>query len=281
MRIAITAASGHLGSEIVKATSSIFPEADVVALARTPERARGLGVEVLPGDYEDRAELEHSLRDVDSVLLVSGMAAPDLRIEQHRNVIEAARNSGVRKLVYTSVQGAESGTAFSPIVASNRQTEEDIRSSGLDWAIGRNGIYIEPDVEYVQSYVEMGGIRNCASDGRCGYTTRSELAYAYAQILADDRHIGHTYNLHGDAITQQELADYINGAFGTELTYTSMTVDEYRDDRIAELGEFMGQVIAGIYEGIREGAADNPSHYELAAGKEHVSWPEYFGQLAN
>jgi NAD(P)H dehydrogenase (quinone) len=280
MNIAITAASGQLGTEIVKATTSLLPSANVIALARTPDRAKHLGVEVRPGDYENRDVLQESLQSVDAVLLVSGMDAPDKRIEQHRNVIDAARSAGVSKIVYTSVQGAEEATAFSPIVQSNRQTEEDVRRSGLEWSIGRNGIYIEPDVEYVANYVRAGGITNCAGDGRCGYTTRSELAYAYARMLSDDRHNGQTYNLHGDAITQYELAKYLNDAFGTSLTYTPITVEAYRTDRTAELGDFIGTVISGIYQGIREGEADNPSHYLEAAGREHLSWPAYFAQLA-
>ncbi|NNE94952.1 MAG: SDR family oxidoreductase [Acidimicrobiales bacterium] len=279
MRVAITAASGRLGAEIVKATAALSGT-EVVGLARTPANAHGLGVEIRPGDYDRPEQLRDSLRSADAVLLVSGMDAPDKRIGQHRNVINAARDAGVRKIVYTSVQGAEEGAAFSPIVQSNRQTEEDVRQSGMDWVIGRNGIYIEPDIDYVDSYVEAGGITNCAGDGRCGYTTRPELAYAYARMLTDDEHNGRTYNLHGDAITQYELADYLNFAFGTNLTYSPVSVEDYRADRVAELGEFLGDVIAGIYEGIRNGAADNPSHYAEAAGRRHISWPDYFAQLA-
>lgn len=279
MKVAVTAASGRLGSEIVKALVALGDTTDVVGLARTPKNAEHLGVEVRPGDYNDRGVLEQSLQGVDTVLLVSGMDAPDKRIDQHRNVIEAAKSAGVTKIVYTSVQGAEKTTAFSPIVQSNRQTEQDVRGSGLAWVIGRNGIYIEADVEYIDAYKEAGGIANCAGDGRCGYTTRSELAYAYARMLTEDAHNGHTYNLHGEAITQYELANYLNMAFGTDLQYTPVTVEEYRADRVAALGEFMGTVIAGIYEGIRNGEADDPSHFSQAAGRDHVSWEEYFASL--
>ena len=280
MNVAITAASGQLGSEIVGATLALLPSANVIGLARTPENARHLGVEIRPGDYDQRGVLEESLQSVDAVLLVSGMDAPNKRIEQHRNVIDAARSAGVKRIVYTSVQGAEQDTAFSPIIQSNRQTEEDVRRSGLEWAIGRNGIYIEPDVEYVDNYVEAGGITNCAGDGRCGYTTRPELAYAYARLLTEEKHNGHTYNLHGDAITQYELAGYLNSGFGTDLTYTPMTVEEYLENRVAELGDFLGTVITGIYQGIRDGEADNPSHFFEAAGREHAGWPAYFAELA-
>lgn len=279
MKVAITAASGQLGTQAVKAVLDLSPSANVVGLARTPDKAKHLGIEIRPGDYNQKEVLEESLQSVDAILLVSGMDAPERRIQQHRNVIEAARSAGVEKIVYTSVQGAEEATAFSPIVQSNRQTEEDVRRSGVAWVIGRNGIYIEPDIEYIETYKKAGGITNCAGDGRCGYTTRPELAYAYARLLTEEKHNGRTYNLHGDSITQNELADYLNSAFGTDLTYTPMTVEEYRRDRVAELGDFLGTVITGIYQGIRDGEADNPSHYLEAAGREHVSWPTYFASL--
>jgi NAD(P)H dehydrogenase (quinone) len=279
LKIAITAVNGQLGTEIVKATSALLSKENVIGLARTPDKAKNLGIEIRPGDYDDKNVLEKSLQSVDTLLLVSGMAAPEKRIEQHRNVIRAAQNSGVKKIVYTSVQGAEENTAFSPIIQSNRQTEQDICNSGLDWVIGRNGIYIEPDIEYIETYKKSGGIFNCAGDGRCGYTTRPELAYAYARMLIQDKHNAQTYNLHGEAITQYQLAEYLNRAFGTDLIYTPVTVEEYRKERIAELGEFLGTVIAGIYQGIQEGKADNPSHYFDAAGREHESWQTYFSNI--
>jgi NAD(P)H dehydrogenase (quinone) len=278
MTIAVTAASGKLGAEIIQALSRLGTH-PVVGLARTPAKVQHLGVEIRPGDYGSQADLEESLRAVETVLLVSGMDEPSKRVEQHRNVIRAAKNTGVRKIVYTSVQGADAGTAFSPVVQSNRQTEQDIQDSGLDWAIGRNGIYIEPDVEYIDAYKQGGCVANCAGDGKCGYTTRPELGYAYARMLTESRHNGQIYNLHGEPITQQQLADYLNEAFGTDLMYRQMSVAEYREERIAELGEFLGNVIAGIYEGIRNGAANNESHFAMAAGRDHQSWREYFDGL--
>ena len=279
VKIAITAASGQLGSEIVKATCLVIGQENVVGLARTPAKAAHFGVDVRQGDYNNQEALATSLQGIDTVLLVSGMDAPDKRIGQHRNVIAAAKAAGVTKIVYTSVQGAEAGTAFSPIVQSNRQTEQDVRNSGLQWVIGRNGIYIEPDVEYIATYQKAGEIANCAGEGKCGYTTRPELAEAYARMLTEDKHHGKTYNLQGEAMTQGELAEYLNLAFGTHLTYRAMTVDDYRSERIAELGEFMGTVIAGIYEGIRAGKADNPSDFLAATGREHQSWQSYFMHL--
>ena len=255
--------------------------ANVVALARTPAHAEHLGVEVRPGSYDRPEELEQSLAGVDRVLLVSGMDAPERRVEQHRNVIEAARGNGVSKIVYTSVQGPPSGTAFSPVVQSNRQTEEDVKASGLAWAVGRNGIYIEPDVEYVATYVEQGEIANSAGDGRCAYTTRPELALAYAALLTTSGHDGQTLDLSGEPITQAELAGFLSRAYDAEIGYRSMGVEEYRRDRVDELGEFMGTVIAGIYEGIRNGDYDVAGDYEAVVGRPHQAWDNYFAGLAS
>tara|TARA_R110002012_G_scaffold97895_3_gene234871 strand:- start:1780 stop:2622 length:843 start_codon:yes stop_codon:yes gene_type:complete len=280
MKIAVTAASGQLGGAIVNALVKQVGAANVVALARTPEKASALGVEVRPGDYNNLPELERSLMGVDTLLLVSGMDAPDKRIVQHRNVISAAKNSGVGKIVYTSVQGAQQGTAFSPVIQSNRQTEEDVKSCGLEWVIGRNGIYIEPDIEYIESYKKAGKVTNCAGQGRCAYTCRGELAYAYAKMLTEDKHNGHTYNLHGELLTQQQLVEHLNKAFDLNLRYVPLTVEEYQADRVAELGDFIGTVIAGIYQGIALGALENESHYQQASGRSHQTWQDYFASIS-
>ena len=119
MKIAITAASGQLGKEIVKATVALLSKENVIGLARTPDKAKDLGIKIRPGDYNDKDILEKSLQSVDTLLLVSGMDAPEKRIEQHRNVIRAAQNSGVKKIVYTSVQGQKK---ILPFLRSSRAT---------------------------------------------------------------------------------------------------------------------------------------------------------------
>ena len=279
MRYAVTAVSGQLGQEISRKLLERTDHASVIGLARTPGNAPELGIEVRPGDYDQPDALRTSLAGVDALVLVSGMAPPEDRIGQHRNVIEAANAAGVRKIVYTSIQGPEVGTAFSPVVQSNRQTEADIRASGLDWTIGRNGIYIEPDVEYIDSYRAKGEIANSAGDGKCGYTTRSELAHAYAALLTRDELNGQTFDLNGTPITQAELTQYMNAAYGTELTYRGMSAKDYVADRTAELGDFIGPIIGGIYDGIRRSAFDASGDYEAATGRPHQSWEDYFASL--
>ncbi|SHJ90257.1 NAD(P)H dehydrogenase (quinone) [Reichenbachiella agariperforans] len=281
MKIAVTSASGQLGASIVKQLIKEIGKENVIGIARTPEKASHLGVEIRKGDYNDRQQFEQALKGVDAVLLVSGMDEPQKRIEQHRNVIAAAQTNGVRKIVYTSIVGDETKSAFAPIVKTNRQTEEDVRESGLQWAIGRNGIYIEPDLEYLDQYIKAGEIRNCAGEGKCSYTSRGELGYAYAKMLLSDRHNGQTYNLVGQPITQGELAALINQVYKTDLVYHSVSVEDYETERKDELGEFMGTIIAGIYEGIAIGSNDVFSDYEKAAGRVHKAPLEMIQEIKN
>lgn len=281
MKIAVTTASGNLGSSIVKHLKKEIGSENVIGIARTPEKAKSLGVEIRKGDYNSKEDFLSALKGVDKVVLVSGMDHPDKRIQQHRNVIEAAKENGVKKIVYTSIIGSAEGNAFSPIVASNRQTEEDIKNSGLQWAIGRNGLYIEPDLEYIENYIKEGGIINSAADGLCGYTSRQELAYAYFKLVSDDKFNGNTYNLFGKPITQNELTKAINKAFNTNLVYKSISVDEYTALRKAALGEFMGTVIGGIYEGIRMGKFSGISDFSTVTGRAHKSIDEMIINFLN
>jgi NAD(P)H dehydrogenase (quinone) len=231
MKIAVTAASGSLGSAIIKQLLKQMPKERIIGLARTPEKADNLDVEIRPGDYNNKPDLIKSLTGVDMVLLVSGMDPPDKRIIQHQNVINAAKNARVKKIVYTSIFGEVGDTSFSPIISSNRQTEEDIKNSSLQWVIGRNGLYIEPDIEYIENYQKEGKITNCAANGKCSYTTRDEIAFAYSKMLVEDEHNGNIYNLVGKAITQHQLTDYLNYAFGTDLFFESISVEEYTRQR--------------------------------------------------
>lgn len=276
MKVAVTAASGNLGSAIIKQLVSEIGKENVIGIARTPEKARHLGVQIKKGDYNNKSDFDEALKGVDLVLIVSGMDHPEKRIDQHRNIIDAAKDAGVRKLVYTSIIGKYGSSSFDAIVNSNRQTEKDIMDSGLQWAIGRNGLYIEPDLEYIEQYKKMGKIANCAGDGMCSYTTRNELAFAYTNLILNDDLNYRIYNLAGEAITQQQLTDYLNLTFNTNLSYEEMDPEEYLVYQKGLNGEFLGTVIAGIYSKIRDGEFDIKSDFEDAAGRKHISWDKYF-----
>ena len=279
MKVAVTAVSGHLGASIVKQLIGEIGSENILGTARKPSKAEHLGITIMPGDYNSKADFDAALKGIDVVMIVSGMDAPEKRIIQHRNIIYAARDNGVRKIVYTSIVGEDGSSTFDAIVSSNRQTEQDIRDSGLEWAIGRNGLYIEPDVEYIENYKKDGKVANSAGEGLCSYTTRSELAYAYVKMILNDDRNGRTFNLAGEAMTQTQLTAYLNEAFGTNLVYEAMSPEAYQSYQEKMNGEFLGKVIAGIYNKIRNGEFNIQSDFEAAAGRRHLEWKDYFNSI--
>ena len=93
-KIAVTAASGQLGTEIVKATIEVVGKDSVIGLARTPGKAELLDIEVRPGDYDSPSDLEQSLQEIDTLLIVSGMDAPE---RTHRSTPQFDRSSQERQ----------------------------------------------------------------------------------------------------------------------------------------------------------------------------------------
>lgn len=281
MKIAITAVNGQLGSAIVKRAIEEFGKENIIGTARTPGKAKDLGIQIHKADYNSKEDFISAFQGIEVVLLVSGMDAPDKRIEQHRNVIQAAKTSGVRKIVYTSIIGKPGNTSFDTIVNSNRQTEKDIIASGLEYAIGRNGLYIEPDIEYLDNYIKEGKISNSAANGKCSYTTRDELAVAYTHLLKNDELNGAIYTLAGEAITQYELVEYFNKYFKTNLEYESLSPEDYLKWQQKHNGAFLGEIIAGIYHKIRNGEFYLESDYEVITKRKHKSIAEIMKTYVN
>lgn len=275
MKVAVTASSGQLGAAITRAAVARVGAENVVAVARTPSKVTVLDVEVRAGDYNDREQLTAAFAGVDVVLLVSSNASPADRLAQHTHVVEAAKSAGASKVVFTSIIGSLEGNSFNAVVKSNRDTEDMLKNAGIAWSIGRNSIYIEPDFEYIDTYIKDGKITNSAGDGKCAYTCRSELAEAYTTMMLDDAHNGQIYNLAGAGITQTELAEIFNEVWGTSLTYEPLSVEAYEADRIAELGEHLGIIISGIYAGIRAGVNDVSSDFHKILGRPHMSMLEF------
>ena len=113
------------------------------------------------------------------------------------------------------------------------------------------------------------------------YTSREELGHAYTKMLIEEKHNRNIYNLVGEGITQRQLADSLNEIFHTNLIYNSISFASYLAERKLELGEFIGTVIAGIYDGIKNGAYDVLSDFEKAGNRPHKSTLEIMKDWKN
>lgn len=286
--IAVTAASGRLGHAVLHHLVEQVGAEQVVAVARTPAKVDVAGIEVRPGDYSDAAQMLTALTGADTVVMISAPVVTGIdRVALHRNVIAAAKVAGVRKLLFTSVIGSEveQDTLFAPAQQVSRQVEADVAASGLDWVVARNALYLELDLVQIRKAQQSGVYRNNGSDGRCGYLSIDELAYATAKLATDDAANGRIYNLVGENLTQAELVDLANEAFGLNVRYEPLTADEniarfMADPPIAARGEEVAKMLTGCFQCIARGALDVKSDYAAAAGRPPRSMREQMEGLA-
>ena len=95
MKTGITGATGQLGRLVIEKLKEKVKNDTLVALVRSPEKASDLGIEARAFDYTKPETLAESLRGIDHLLLISGNEVGQRRA-QHENVINAAREAGVK-----------------------------------------------------------------------------------------------------------------------------------------------------------------------------------------
>src|SRR3954464_1720847 len=167
--IAVTGATGHLGHLVVTGLLDAgLPAAEVVAVVRTADRAADLaarGVDVRQAPYTEPAALEAALRGVDRLLLISGSEV-GRRVEQHANVLQAAKAAGVALVVYTSAPKADDTPL--PLAPEHIATERLIADFGIPAVILRNNWYFENYDQQIRQAAETGVLVGSAGQGRIG-----------------------------------------------------------------------------------------------------------------
>ncbi|KQZ99840.1 NAD(P)-dependent oxidoreductase [Mesorhizobium sp. Root157] len=225
MTIAITGATGQLGRFVIDKLRTRTSSADIVALARNPAKAADLGVNVREADYARPGTLERALEGMETLLLISSSEVGQ-RGSQHHNVIEAARKAGVRRIVYTSLLHAD--TSPLDLAEEHRQTEAELRASGIPSTILRNGWYTENYTASVAGALAGGAFIGSAGDGQISSAARADYAEAAVAVLASEGHDGKTYELAGDdAYTLADLAAEISHQSGKAIPYKNLPEGDY------------------------------------------------------
>jgi NAD(P)H dehydrogenase (quinone) len=231
MTIAITGASGQLGRLVIERLRTKVPSTDIVALVRTPSKAADLGVQVREADYTRPDTLDKALAGIDTLLMISGSEVGQ-RVAQHRNVIQAAKKAGVKRVVYTSLLHAERSTLS--LAPEHIETEALLKASGLSLTLLRNGWYTENYTASVGPAVANGALIGSAGQGKIASAARADYADAAVIALTTPGHEGKTYELAGDyAYTLAELAAEISRQTGKNIPYKDLPIADYTATLVA------------------------------------------------
>lgn len=227
MTIAVTAATGQLGTLVVDALLQRTTPDQIVAIARDAAKAEALaakGVNVRIASYDDPAALKDALAGVDQLLLISGSEFGQ-RGTQHRNVIDAAIANDVSRVFYTSVLQADATTV--PVVPEHLETEQYLAGAGIDHVLLRHGWYNENYGQALETAKQTGSVLTSAGDGRIASAARADFAEAAAVVLTTDGPVKPVYELSGDvAWTQDELAAALTEVLGTPVVANQVTAEQ-------------------------------------------------------
>jgi NAD(P)H dehydrogenase (quinone) len=252
MKIGITGANGQLGRLVVEKLKERLKAENLVALVRTPEKAADLGIEARGFDYAQSASLADALHGIDHLLLISGSEVGQRKV-QHENVINAAKEAGVKWIVYTSLLHADRSSLS--LAAEHVATEAMLKSSGIPHTILRNGWYTENYTASIPGAVAGGAFVGSAGEGKISSASREDYAEAAAVVLTTEGHEGKIYELAGDeAYTLKDLAAELSRQTGKDIPYKNLSEEEYAGLlKSFGLPESLAQAIAGWDIGISKG----------------------------
>lgn len=225
MTIAITGATGQLGRLVIDQLKAATSADQLIGLVRTPSKAADLGIAIREADYSQPATLAAALAGVDTLLLISSSEVGQ-RVAQHQHVIDAAKQNGVQRIVYTSLLHAD--TSPLSLADEHRPTEAALKASGIPYTLLRNGWYTENYAASIPGAVAGGAFLGSAGAGRISSAPRADYAAAAVAVLTSAGHENQTYELAGDqSYTLTELAAEISRQTGKAIPYKNLPEADY------------------------------------------------------
>jgi uncharacterized protein YbjT (DUF2867 family) len=225
----VTGATGFVGHAVLQ---RLCAEGHIVrCLVRRGSEAdlRGLGaIARIEGDILTRGGLEEGMAGCDAVIHLVGIIREHratnvtferVHTEGTRNVLEAAKASGIRRYVHMSALGTRRGAA-SRYHRTKWAAEEAVRASGLDWTIFRPSIIYGRGDGFVSMLASM--VRRMPAVPVIGSGRQrvqpvpvEHVAAGFDRALALPATITRTYEVGGpQAVTMEELLDLIGRALG-------------------------------------------------------------------
>jgi NAD(P)H dehydrogenase (quinone) len=284
-QILVTGATGHLGKAV---TESLLKKADasnISILTRNAEKAadfKAQGVDLRVGDYSDYSSLVKAFAGVDKLYMVSGNDIPN-RSQQHDNIVNAAKEAGIKHIVYTSFQ-RKNETDSSPInfvSNSHLHTEEILKASGLTYTILEHGIYADMIPIFAGEHLlENKTIYLPAGDGKTTYALRTDQAEAGANVLLDTtgKYDNKSIELAGaEGISWGDAAAIISEITGETIVYVSPSNEEFEGALTkAHVPAEIIMIMIGFSNAAKEGEFDNETdNLKTILGREPVSVKDY------
>lgn len=230
--ILITGATGQLGRAVIQQLLTKTPASQIAAFVRDAGKAADLqekGISIRVGTYDDTAALDAAMQGIEKVLLISGGDA-DNALQQHQNVVNAAKKAGVTCIAYTSRLLRDPGTLVNKLMIRHFQTEDYIKESGLSYVLFRNILYMDVVPLYVGKEVFDTGIHLPDGGGRVAFALRSEMGEAIANVLWNEDCDKRTYDFTGvESYSFEDVAVALSELSGKDVTYSPIEITDFEE----------------------------------------------------
>lgn len=242
-KLLVTGASGKLGQLVLDALLARGVSASgIIATTREPAKLAAYaakGIEVRAADFNDPELTRKAFAGADRLALISTDALDDkgTRQKQQAAAVAAAKDAGVKHVVYTSLPDAEnSKVIFAP---DHLNTEKAIKASGLTYTLLRNSWYQENMFMNLPQVLKSGHWYTSSGAGKIAHIAREDCAEAIAAALASGSTENRTYTLTGAELrSTDEVA-----ALASEITGKPIEVIHLTDEQLAG-----GMKAAGVPE---------------------------------
>ncbi|MDJ1480856.1 SDR family oxidoreductase [Cytophagaceae bacterium YF14B1] len=221
--ILVTGATGHLGSVVTQTLKRTITARQIGVITRHEEKRAELesqGFTAHLADYDHPFALEKAMDGVDTVLLISAGDEGD-RMQQHRNVVDAAKRAGVKNIAYTSRALKDRTTLSNALMRDHFETEDYIKESGLTYTLFRNILYMDAIPLFIGKQALERGIFLPAGEGKVSFALRREMGEAMALVLANEPCQNKTYHFTGrEAYSFGDIAQALTELSGKLVSYT-------------------------------------------------------------
>ncbi len=183
--IIVTGATGNYGRQVVEGLLQKLPAGQIGVSTRDPGKAEDLkqrGVRVCQADFAEPRTLREAFDGAEQVLIVSGTAIGSEGVRHHANAIQAAKDAGTKRILYTSHQGKGPASIFVPTKENHVPTDALLAQCGVPYVSLQNGFYAESALYQLRGLRETGRVA-LPEDGPVSWTSRTDLAEAAVAVL--------------------------------------------------------------------------------------------------